>query len=314
MLENFKDRWYICVRENLPLSRSPVMAGGLFAISRKWFWELGGYDEGLQIWGGEQYELSFKLWQCGGTMVDHPCSRIGHIYRKFAPFPNNAKGDFIGRNYRRVAEVWMDEYAEYLYKRKPHYRDIDPGDLTEQKAVRQRLNCKPFKWFMKEVAFDLPKKYPPIEPPDFATGEIRSVADPSLCIDTKFKNQNERFNLDVCLKDRPGSSGEQKFSLTWHKDMRPGKRTMCWDVSSSENQAPVLLWGCHGSGGNQLWRYDMDKMWLVHGGNPRCLDHDPERRELFVAACDTRSETQKWNFEHVNRTALANWHHSGVEL
>jgi len=39
--------------------------------------------------------------------------------------------------------------------------------------------------------------------------------------------------------------------------MRPGKRTMCWDVSSSENQAPVLLWGCHGSGGNQLWRYDM---------------------------------------------------------
>jgi len=23
---------------------------------------------------------------CGGEMVDAPCSRIGHIYRKFAPF------------------------------------------------------------------------------------------------------------------------------------------------------------------------------------------------------------------------------------
>ncbi|XP_063232674.1 putative polypeptide N-acetylgalactosaminyltransferase 10 isoform X1 [Bacillus rossius redtenbacheri] len=291
--------------------KSPVMAGGLFAISAKFFWELGGYDVGLEIWGGEQYELSFKIWQCGGQMVDAPCSRVGHIYRKFAPFPNPGKGDFVGRNYRRVAEVWMDEYKEYLYMRRPHYRSIDPGDLTQQRALREKLQCKPFKWFMENVAFDLPKKYPPIEPPDFASGEIRSVAAPELCVDTEHKPADQQFGLKPCLADKKGGSGEQEFVLTWHKDVRPKGRTMCWDVASVQDKAPVTLFSCHGMQGNQLWRYNPDHQWLVHGGNPRCLDCDPGRQTIFVTTCDPTSQTQRWRFEHVDLKALADWDHVG---
>jgi polypeptide N-acetylgalactosaminyltransferase len=277
------------------------MAGGLFAISSRWFWELGGYDPGLDIWGGEQYELSFKLWQCGGMMVDAPCSRVGHIYRKFAPFPNPGVGDFVGRNYRRVAEVWMDEYKEHLYRRRPHYRNIDPGDISAQLAIREKLHCKPFSWFMKEVAFDLPKKYPPVEPPLTAEGELRNVAS-NLCIDIKFRNSNERFGLEPCTKDNPGLGGEQQLELTWHRDVRPRRRSMCFDVSQSIAKAPIILYNCHGMQGNQWWKYNMDTKQMFHPISGQCLDCDPAQKEVFMQHCDESVLTQRWEWGHINAT------------
>ena len=53
---------YLLSAHSSILLRSPTHAGGLFAMDRNYFMELGGYDPGLQIWGGENFELSFKVF------------------------------------------------------------------------------------------------------------------------------------------------------------------------------------------------------------------------------------------------------------
>ena len=61
---------------------TPFGPGSLFAIRADEFWRLGGYDEGLYVWGGENTEMAFKMWMCGGRMLMVPCSRVGHMYRQ----------------------------------------------------------------------------------------------------------------------------------------------------------------------------------------------------------------------------------------
>jgi len=295
-----------------------VMVGGLFAISTKFFWELGGYDPGLDIWGGEQYELSFKIWLCGGKMYDSPCSRIGHIYRGSMPFPNDRKGiDFISINYKRVAEVWMDEYKEFLYKRDPEkYAKTKTGDLSYQFYIKERQKCKPFSYFMEVVAPDMLDRYPYTEPPEFASGAIQTLADPNFCIDTLSRPKDEAVGLYYCAKNKVRPQDNQHFTLRYYRDIATADMQRCFDAYGPGEKQEVKTGGCHGAQGNQYFRYDLETKQIHHGvkRNQHCVEADVNTQSVFVTRCKKSKIEQQWEWGFVNETNIRNWTSYGSKL
>uniref|UniRef100_A0A665WBB2 polypeptide N-acetylgalactosaminyltransferase n=1 Tax=Echeneis naucrates TaxID=173247 RepID=A0A665WBB2_ECHNA len=134
------------------LCRTPVIAGGIFVMDKSWFNHLGQYDTHMDIWGGENFELSFRVWMCGGSLEILPCSRVGHVFRKRHPydFPEGNALTYI-KNTRRAAEVWMDEYKQYYYSARPSAQGKAFGSITDRLTLRRKLNCKPFRWYMENV-------------------------------------------------------------------------------------------------------------------------------------------------------------------
>ena len=119
------------------------MAGGLFSIDRQYFESLGKYDEGMDIWGGENLELSFRIWMCGGTLEIVTCSHVGHVFRKSTPytFPGGT-GRIVNHNNGRLAEVWLDEWKDFYHTINPGIKKTDLGATEFRKQLRRDLQCK----------------------------------------------------------------------------------------------------------------------------------------------------------------------------
>ncbi|CAB3221855.1 unnamed protein product [Arctia plantaginis] len=204
---------------------SPTMAGGLFAISRDYFWELGAYDEQMGGWGGENLEMSFRIWQCGGTLETIPCSRVGHVFRSFHPYGMPASSDTHGINTARMAEVWMDEYAELFYLHRPDLRK-NPiiGDVTHRKILREKLKCKSFQWYLDNI---YQEKFVPVKDV-YGYGRFRNEIT-QMCLDTLQKEgDNVLLGVYPCHADLQAS---QYFSLSNKGEIRD--ETNCASVQRS---------------------------------------------------------------------------------
>ncbi|CAF3858812.1 unnamed protein product [Rotaria sp. Silwood2] len=271
--------------------KSPTMAGGLLAADKKYFFEIGGYDEDMEVWGGENLEISFRVWMCGGSLEFVPCSRVGHIFRPGHPYNmtgEKGKGDVHGRNSMRLAEVWMDDYKRFYYMHRHELLGKDFGDVEERRAIRTRLKCHSFKWYLDNV---YPEKFI-LDENVLAYGELRNSAS-SLCLDTLGKD--EKGSLEIAVYScQNGVSANQYFTLSKTNQLR--REATCAVTTNSKS---VVLTQCDYSDQKQTWTHEKYG-FIVHHPSNLCLDveglsnNDPVK----LNECKSNKPSQQWLFEH----------------
>ncbi|XP_066599773.1 polypeptide N-acetylgalactosaminyltransferase 1-like [Prorops nasuta] len=272
--------------------KSPTMAGGLFAIDRKYFWEIGSYDDKMDGWGGENLEMSFRIWQCGGSLETIPCSRVGHIFRNFHPykFPNDK--DTHGINTARLAYVWMDDYKRLflLHRSEFKYNPTIIGDTQERLQLRKSLKCKSFKWYLDNV---YPEKFIPDENV-VAYGRLK-LRDRPLCLDNLQHDEDQPYNLGLygCHNKLYPS---QLFSLSNIGELR--REETCARVISTKTDkyAHIQMSDCHAEQEGKEWILKNDKLINVETG--LCLDATglKSEQDLYVSMCSDAPD-QIWLFD-----------------
>lgn len=261
---------------------SPAMAGGLFAITRAFFERLGWYDEGFDIYGIENIELSMKSWICGGKMVTVPCSRVAHIQKTGHPYLVQTKKDVVRANSLRLAEVWMDEYKQIIFDiyGLPKYPEEEVGDVSSRKEVRRKANCKTFRYYV-ENAF--PEMNNPLVEGAF-DGEVKNLA---LGNDTclEYVTETNTVRMATCDHQQTG----QFWAHNYYQELNSYKH--CLDYTGGA----LEVYGCHRSRGNQAWQYMKQTNQIKSVKHKKCLGLNTETmKTLLVEECDEKKESQKW--------------------
>jgi len=275
-------------------TRSPTMAGGLFAVDRQTFWDLGSYDEEMDVWGGENLEMSFRIWQCGAVLETIPCSRVGHIFRSFHPYTFPGNKDTHGINTARTVEVWMDKYKKLFYMNRPDLLNSEIGKVENRLKFREKKHCKSFDWFLENI---YPQKFILDNPSHvFAYGRLRNP-NFDTCLDNLQNEDKDTYELGE-YQCHNFMASAQFFSYSREFEIR--REDFCAQVTAvfPSSRERITMAQCKKGDGSQQWAHTKEGK-IIHKYTRKCLDagSGQSMENLSVAPCQNIPQ-QVWYFDH----------------
>ena len=298
---------------------SPTMPGGLYLINRQYFIDMGEYDLEMQIYGGENLEISMRIWQCGGKIAMHPCSHIGHIFRTRTPYVIK---HWTSRNLARAGRPWMDEYFHIFlsYKKNINLNDLNNfiGNIDDRINIRNKYQCKDFKWYINNV---LPLSRGFIKErwnSIIASGYIQNkesgyciqIINPSY-IDNDISTLKEPLALYMSkhcngLRDQLFIINEKLAEVAIPLIIGSGQQISC--LTKNNNELQVI--NCQ-----EYNNYDMEyyvepnlllNSWIIKNKDNQCVTH-LSNEIVGLKPCNYKDPLQNWQFQHIYQYGKKYW-------
>ncbi|KAL3865525.1 hypothetical protein ACJMK2_042901 [Sinanodonta woodiana] len=263
-----------------------VMVGAAYAIDSSYFREIGAYDDGMKVWGGENIEMSWRVILCGGRLIHVPCSHFGHVARlQPYSFPGGRRATQL-YNYKRAIEVWMEpDHKMFVYNHYPEMKDLDVGNISERLEIKRRLQCKPFSYFLDNDWPELLVYNQNV----YAWGSARNPQT-NKCLDNH--NYLYRTAEKLYAKNCTFQLKAQGFSWMTNKQLRT--TLQCVVVKAASDGERPMLEDCF-EGPFETWQHNKGG-YIKHEKTGLCLDIDISGP--IMRNCTQDSLTQLWEFNN----------------
>ncbi len=150
----------------LPMStapfETPILSGGCWAVRAEVFRAVGGYEAAFRGYGGDEEEISLKLWLNGYTLYATPHTCVAHYFRPSAPYKLQLADLLHNRFYtalchykdERVQRI-MQEHADYPRIQAVYDEVFTPENIEQVRRERFRSRLRDDDWFFSHFKLNL---------------------------------------------------------------------------------------------------------------------------------------------------------------